>query len=71
MLGVPRPLGRRTTGCYIDATYATLALLDGESPAVVASNLGISLATLGKHYAAAIRRGMQPRMRPAIIDAQG
>lgn len=39
-------------------TYATLALLDeGESPAIVGRNLGISLATLEKHYAAALQKG--------------
>jgi integrase len=37
-------------------SYATNALEAGESPAIVASNLGISLATLEKHYAAALRR---------------
>jgi Arm DNA-binding domain len=38
-------------------TYATISLLDGESPAIVARNLGISLATLEKHYAAALQKG--------------
>ena len=38
-------------------TYATLALIDGESPSIVARNLGISLATLEKHYAAALQKG--------------
>src|SRR5262249_23164775 len=38
-------------------TYAVLSLLDGESPALVARNLGVSLATLEKHYAAALQKG--------------
>ena len=38
-------------------TYATLELLAGESPAIVARNLGISLATLEKHYVAALQKG--------------
>jgi integrase len=42
-------------------TYATLALLDGESPAVVANHLGIGLGTLQRHYAAALQQG---RVRP-------
>jgi hypothetical protein len=36
---------------------ASISLLGGESPAVVARNLGISLATLEKHYAAALQKG--------------
>lgn len=42
-------------------TYATLELLGGESPATVARNLGITLATLEKHYAAALQRGRMVR----------
>ena len=38
-------------------TYATLALLEGESSAVVAAKLGIEPGTLSKYYAAAIRTG--------------
>jgi integrase len=38
-------------------TFATLKLIEGESPAIVARNLGISLATLEKHYAAALQKG--------------
>jgi Arm DNA-binding domain len=38
-------------------THATITLLDGESPAIVARNLGISLATLEKHYAAPLQKG--------------
>jgi hypothetical protein len=38
-------------------TYALLSLLVGASPSIVARNLGISLATLEKHYAAALQKG--------------
>jgi hypothetical protein len=43
-------------------TYAVLSLLGGESPSIVARNLGISLATLEKHYAAALQK--RPDDRP-------
>ena len=49
-------------------TYATLSLLDGESPAIVARNLGISLATLEKHYAAALHRGRLVALGRASTD---
>lgn len=53
-----KALGIRHRSLYqAKHTYATLALIDGESPAIVARNLGISLATLEKHYAAALQRG--------------
>lgn len=38
-------------------TFATLALVDGWSPAIVARNLGISLATLERNYASALQQG--------------
>jgi integrase len=38
-------------------TYATLTLIGGESPSVVANHLGIGLGTLDKHYAAALQKG--------------
>lgn len=37
-------------------TYAVLAILSGERGSVVANHLGITLATLEKHYAAALQR---------------
>ncbi len=53
-----KALGMRHRSLYqAKHTYAVLALLDGESPAVVARSLGISLATLEKHYAAALQKG--------------
>ena len=48
-------------------TYATLELLAGESSAIVARDLGISLATLEKHYAAALQRGRLVSMERARI----
>lgn len=38
-------------------TFAVLALVEGWSPAIVARNLGISLATLERNYAAALQQG--------------
>jgi integrase len=53
-----KALGMRHRSLYqAKHTHAVLALLDGESPAVVARSLGISLATLEKHYAAALQKG--------------
>ena len=53
-----KALGFRHRSLYqAKHTYAVLSLLAGESPAVVARNLGISLATLEKHYAAALQKG--------------
>jgi integrase len=54
---------RYRSGYQTKHTYATLKLMDGESPAIVARNLGISLATLEKHYAATPQRGR-------LIDAE-
>lgn len=50
-------------------TYATLALLEGASPAAVANKLGISLATLENYYAAAIRRGHRLTKRGSLDQA--
>jgi integrase len=62
-----KSLGLRYRGIYqTKHTYATLSLLDGESPAIVARNLGITLATLEKHYAAALQRGRL--VRPAKLE---
>ncbi len=53
-----KALGIRHRSLYqAKHTYQVLALLDGESPAVVGRSLGISLATLEKHYAAALQKG--------------
>ena len=53
-----KALGIRHRSLYqAKHTYAVLALLEGESPALVARNLGVSLATLEKHYAAALQKG--------------
>ena len=54
-------------------TYATLELIRGESPALVARNLGISLATLEKHYAAGLQQGRlmsfeNPPKTPCVPD---
>jgi hypothetical protein len=49
-------------------TYATLSLLGGESPSIVARNLGISLATLEKHYAAALQKGRLVAVEQAGAD---
>jgi hypothetical protein len=49
-------------------TYATLALQDGENPALVARNLGISLSTLTNHYVAALQRGQLIRAEKASIN---
>jgi integrase len=58
-----RSLGIRHRSIYqAKHTYATLALLSGESPAIVANHLGIGLGTLQKHYAHALQTG---RVRPA------
>ena len=51
-------LGMRYRSAYqAKNAYATLALQDGENPALVARNLGISLSTLTNHYVAALQRG--------------
>jgi hypothetical protein len=53
-----KALGIRHRSLYqAKHTYAVLSLLDGESPALVARNLRISLATLEKHCAAALQKG--------------
>ena len=62
-------LGIRPRSLYqAKHTYAVLELLGGESPSTVARHLGISLATLEKHYAAALQRGRvlteNPRRNP-------
>lgn len=49
-------------------TFATLALLEGESPALVARSLGIGLGTLGKYYAAALQSG---RVAYAVAPNKG
>jgi integrase len=60
-----RSLGIRHRSIYqAKHTYATLALLGGESPAIVANRLGIGLGTLQKHYAHALQTG---RVRPAGV----
>lgn len=51
-------------------TYATLALEAGANPAQIARNLGISLATLTKHYAAALQKGLRvtPRVGFRVVS---
>ena len=49
------------------------SLLAGESPVVFARNLGISLATLEKHYAAALQKGrtLAPESRARAAERHG
>lgn len=55
-------LGIRERSLYqAKHTYATIALEDGANPADVARHLGISLATLAKHYARRLQRGARIR----------
>ena len=62
-----KALGIRHRSLYqAKHTYAVLSLLAGESPAVIARNLGISLATLEKHYAAALQKGRTIAMENAV-----
>jgi integrase len=59
-------LGLRYRSAYqAKHAYATLALQDGENPALVARNLGISLSTLTNHYVAALQRGQLIRAEKA------
>ena len=61
-----KALGIRHRSLYqTKHTYATLELLGGESAVTVARNLGISLATLEKHYAAALKQGRLIAMEKA------
>ena len=61
-----KALGIRHRSLYqAKHTYAVLSLLDGESPAIVARNLGISLATLERHYAASLQKGRTIAMENA------
>lgn len=56
-----KALGLRYRSLYqAKHSFAVNSLLAGASPAVVARNLGISLATLEKHYAAFLRRQETP-----------